>query len=666
MQEGFPQIVNIADDLIHLHSMGVLELLLADHTTGGNILWATDAYVERGPQYEPVAEITASLITGPDNAGIIQTRARKAFEKQTARTKQRAEVYTPLWVVKMMCDHIDTVWFRRKDGFFKTIPGTDKIYFNKTRTWTAYVKNRRMELTCGEGPFLTSRYDAPTGESIKDVRERVGLLDRKLRVVSDNTATEAEWMKWARRAFQSVYGYEIQGDSLLIARVNAMMTFSEYYYARWGHLPKEDDYKEVAQIISWNIWQMDGLTGTISHQTIELNPQMMIDGFQVSAVSLSDEPKKCRIQDWKKKARRDGREYPSLKKEGVDSMKFDFIIGNPPYQDDVENQGDRPNPLYDKYMDAAYGIANRVELIHPARFLFDAGQTSKAWNKKMLSDEHIKVLYYKSDASEVFNRSSIVGGIAITYRDASAVFGEIGFFTPFAELNRIKNKVTGVTKDYLESIVSARGNYRLTPQFFSDFKDVSSRLGAGTGNMLVSNIIEKIPEAFSDEPQSGLQSIRVLGRLGNTRIYRYIDKRYIISNEFLTTYNVLLSEADGAAGRIGVPIPARIIGRPEYAMPNECGTDTFISIGKFQSRIESENLGKYLQTRFLRAMLGIKKATQHNPRSVWKYVPLQDFSSESDIDWAKTIPEIDQQLYAKYGLSEEEITFIESHVKEMT
>ena len=228
------------------------------------------------------------------------------------------------------------------------------------------------------------------------------------------------------------------------------------------------------------------------------------------------------------------------------------------------------------------------------------------------------------------------------------------------------NKVVSVTDSFLDTLVSARGNYRLTPKFFEDYKNASSQLGAGTGNMVVSNIFDKIPEAFSEYPVPGKESVKVLGRVGSTRVYRYIIKEYIIPNEYLDTYNVLISEADGAAGRIGVPIPARIIGRPTIAKAGECGTDTFISIGLFSAENEAENLSKYLQTKFARTMLGVKKATQHNPRSVWVFVPLQDFTPVSDIDWSKSIPEIDRQLYAKYGLDAAEIEFIETHVKEMS
>lgn len=117
-------------------------------------------------------------------------------------------------------------------------------------------------------------------------------------------------------------------------------------------------------------------------------------------------------------------------------MKFDFAIGNPPYQDNTIGENDTyAPPVYNKFMDAAYTVANKVELIHPARFLFNAGSTPKAWNQKMLNDNHFKVMEYEEDCSKVFSNTEIKGGIAITYRDSEKDFGTIEIFTPYPELN---------------------------------------------------------------------------------------------------------------------------------------------------------------------------------------------------------------------------------------
>ena len=208
-------------------------------------------------------------------------------------------------------------------------------------------------------------------------------------------------------------------------------------------------------------------------------------------------------------------------------MKFDFCIGNPPYQEENDKNGRQP-PVYHLFMDSAYTVANKVELITPARFLFDAGNTPSAWNKKMLDDSHLKVLHYEVNADKVFPNTNIVGGIVVTYHDQVKNFEKIGVFTPYVELNSIMAKVSSLMSESLESVVSVRGNYRLTDLFFEDFNNVSSRLGSGTGNMFVSNIFEKIPEAFFDNPIPKKPCLRVLGRLGSSRVYKYILKGNIL------------------------------------------------------------------------------------------------------------------------------------------
>lgn len=342
-------------------------------------------------------------------------------------------------------------------------------------------------------------------------------------------------------------------------------------------------------------------------------------------------------------------------------MKFDFCIGNPPYQSDIENQGDRANPVYDKFMDAAFDVADCVELIHPARFLFNAGQTSKSWNQKMLNDSHFKVLHYESDASRVFSNTDIKGGVAITIRNTEKQYGAIGVFTAYSELNGILHKVINKEgyNDYLDTVVSSRGLYRFSETFYKDYPNASKMVGKGSGNMIVSNIFDKMSKAFLEEkPQRG-DYVAILGRKNNERIIKYLKREYIQENDYIDMYKVMLAEANGT-GQLG-----EVLSAPFVAPPHQGATDTFISIGQFTKQREAESLLKYIKTKFARAMLGVNKATQHNPKSVWKSIPLQDFTNKSDINWNKSIAEIDQQLYKKYGLTKEEIEFIETHVKEM-
>ena len=435
-------IINIGDELLRLRSLKLLKKLLVDKTTKKNIMWATDAYRALGAGYERNREMDEDLITGM-HADVIKTRARKAMEQQSERTKQHAEVFTPLWVVKKMVDHADEVWFGVSDMFFKDVERTEKVKFPADgEGWQAYVDSRRMEITCGEAPYLATRYDVETGEAIP-VERRIGILDRKLRVVTENAEGESEWLKWAYRALEATYGYEFQGDNLLIARVNVLMTFAEHLQARFERKPTEQELSHAANIIVWNVWQMDGLSGTIPYCKAE-------EGVQISLFELLD-PKEnaraaaetqphCMIYNWRSKQ---PVEYLSLKKGRNESMKFDYIIGNPPYQDEVITKGDRPNPIYHRFMEEAYQIGTVVELIHPARFLSGAGQTPKAWNEKMLNDEHFKVLYYEPNGRNIFSDTEIKGGVAITIRNAHKQYGKVGKFIAHEELKTIVNKTGG-------------------------------------------------------------------------------------------------------------------------------------------------------------------------------------------------------------------------------
>ena len=340
-------------------------------------------------------------------------------------------------------------------------------------------------------------------------------------------------------------------------------------------------------------------------------------------------------------------------------MKFDFVIGNPPYQEENKSNG-RQSPVYNLFMDEAYKVSDCVEMIHPARFLFNAGQTPKSWNKERLDDEHFKVLQYEADASKVFPTTEIKGGVAITIRDSSKEYGAIKIFTSHKELNAIVKRVTNVNKgEWLDSVISSRGCYKTTSEFFKDFPYAVSRLGKGTGNMIASNFFEKIPEAYKTNVVSTDLYYGVLSRINNQRVICYIERKYVQNNDFIDSYNVACPKSNGNG------IFGEVLTSTEIIPPNEGATDTFISIGRLNSLYEAKSLQKYIKTKFFRTLLGVKKVTQDNPKSVWNMIPLQNFTSSSDIDWMQSIANIDKQLYKKYNLSDEEIKFIETNVKEM-
>lgn len=288
----------------------VLPILLQDKTTKKNIIWATSSYAHLGAAYADDVQMTTEALVGMD-AIMLQPRVLKAQAEQQERTKSHAEVFTPSWVCNQMNNFCDEEWFGRQNVFNnqdgQSWTATEEpIVFKKRKPWKHYVDSRRLEITCGEAPFIVSRYDAATGEEIP-IPQRIGLLDRKLRVVNENAADEAEWLKWTLRAFQSVYGYEYQGDNLLLARINLLMTFVEYLAARWQREPTEKELKKLANVIAWNFWQMDGLKGTVPlgepedlHQQISFDDLFGFDlGFRSDAPQGKKTPR-CRIFDWRK------------------------------------------------------------------------------------------------------------------------------------------------------------------------------------------------------------------------------------------------------------------------------------------------------------------------------------------------------------------------------
>lgn len=350
-------------------------------------------------------------------------------------------------------------------------------------------------------------------------------------------------------------------------------------------------------------------------------------------------------------------------------MKFDYIIGNPPYHESYSGESSGANSIYDRFMDAAFEVANVVELITPARFLFNAGSTSKKWNSKMLSDTHFKILKYESNSNIVFPNLStpITGGVVVSLRNADKEFGGIGTFTPYSELQNILSKVKSC-KGFqgMDTIAVTSFAYHFTPKMHEDNPNAASQMSKGHAYDLKSSVFEKLPNVFHvDRPDDDYEYIQVLGRFDSQRAFRFIRRDYINDVENLDAYKVVLSKADGAAGTIGMPLPARIAGMPTVVGPKVGMTESFLSLGCFSNEIEANNAARYIKTKFCRVMLGVLKATQDVTPSKWKYVPLQDFTNNSDIDWSRSIREIDQQLYKKYNLNQKEIEFVETYIKEM-
>jgi hypothetical protein len=252
----------------------VLRILLRDHTTGKNIFWATHDYEALGSEYDYHSPILPHLITG-EHGMVIRPRVLKSKEQQTDRSKDMAEVFTPAWICNAQNNLVEAHLLSPQGG----------------KEWKCYVRTTCLEITCGEAPYLVSRYDATTGEPIP-LDKRIGLLDRKLRMVSENTETQEDWLKWAETAYQNTYGYEWQGDNLLLARLSLLYTFIDYYESKFGSVPSQEHIHKIADIISWNLWQMDGLRGTPPDYPSpgELHENPIPDMFTTY----------CLIRDWEK------------------------------------------------------------------------------------------------------------------------------------------------------------------------------------------------------------------------------------------------------------------------------------------------------------------------------------------------------------------------------
>ena len=344
--------------------------------------------------------------------------------------------------------------------------------------------------------------------------------------------------------------------------------------------------------------------------------------------------------------------------KGVGKMFFDGVVGNPPYQS--AGSGDNKNfaaSVYNLFMESSFKLADKVSLVHPARCLFNAGATPQDFRNRILNDPHLKVIRYEADSKKFFPTSDIKGGVAITFYDANENFGAIGTFIPFDELISIHQKVVVDNKNFrpLSEIMYASEIYHFTPKFHADNPKAANLLSAGHANDLKTSVFEKLPKIFLDAaPVDGHEYIQILGLIKTQRAYKWIRRDWINNPPPLTKFKVLVPDSNGS-GALGEVVSTPLVG----------STQTFISVGAFDIRAEADACIAYIKSKFCRVMLGILKVTQHNPPQTWSKVPLQDFTSASDIDWGVSIPEIDAQLYRKYNLSDAEINFIETHVRAM-
>ena len=609
----------------------LLRTLLKDKTTQRNIVWASPSYEGMGKSFCNDQPIRRNLLVGKHQA-IVQPRVAKHARKQEQRTRSSGEVFTPPWLVDKQVSAVLEEW--------NDMP---------LKEW---VGLRWLELACGEAPYIVTRYDSVTGDSIP-VPKRVGFLDRKLQRISQEMTSETEFIKLAKLAYESTYGYELQGDSLLLARENLLLSFCEHYEQKFGILPTIKTVKAIAKIIVYNVFQMNGLTKRTPYSDRSVKEvQMNLFDTETDSTPAPQGDMLTVVKDWKRK------ELVTIESisKGEGQMKFDVVIGNPPYQEQTEGTSDKP--IYNYMMDGAEEISDKVCLITPARFLFNAGKTPKEWNRKKLSDPHFKVLYYEQDSSKVFPNTDIKGGVAITYTDKEKELGAIGTFIVFPELSNIFHKVVSYSGFApIISIIYLQNKFDLE-KLYADLPEYRRIIGSqGREKRLTTSIFTQLPLFSSDKKND--MDIRVIGLINNNRESKFMPKKYLDGHENLEKYKVILPKANGT-GAIGEVLSTPLIGEPLIGY-----TQSFISFGRFEDISEAENCMKYIKTKFARALLGTLKITQDNNKETWANVPLQDFTVDSDIDWSQSIEDIDRQLYRKYGLSQEEIEFIESKVRAM-
>ncbi len=346
-------------------------------------------------------------------------------------------------------------------------------------------------------------------------------------------------------------------------------------------------------------------------------------------------------------------------------IKFSAVVGNPPYQEVNGGNGNGANPVYHLFIDVASQLSVYGTMIHPARFLFDAGKTPKEWNKRIKSNPHFIVSQYWANSIEVFPNVDVKGGIATTFWDNTREIGPIGTFSAFEELHSILDKIKNKSFVSFSDLVYPRDLYRITEEAYSEHPEIEGRHSKGHRYDLNSTAFSQYPELFSEnKPSDEDDYIQILGRVNNERAYLWTKRKYVKCPDNIDKYKVFVPKANGT-GAIGEVLSTPVIGQPVIGQPVIGHTLTFLSVGKFETKEEAEACLKYVKTKFARTLLGTLKVTQDNPKETWANVPIQDFTPDSDIDWTRSVDDIDQQLFVKYELGLDEIAFINEHIAPM-
>lgn len=679
---------DIEENALALLDPAILQELLLDRSSGRNIIWATDDYVHLGAGYAATDSITLEAVTGAGGR-LICPRALKSKDLQGVRTRNMAEVFTPLWICNKMNNLADSAWFGG-ENVFNTEAGstwqasTAKIPFDSekgARGWLHYLASKCLEITCGEAPYLASRYDPLTGELVP-LAQRIGLLDRKLRVINERTRNfvdrkraQRRWLELARLALQSTYGFEWAGDNVLLARENLLFTVNDYYKDKFDEDLSAAVLLQLARIVAWNICQMDGLkcvlplschdykkerkaaqpnlflTKDFSERTLkrsvgfcDVNEQELAkcQGCLKDNVNLHNGVY-CRVKNWST-----GRIMlfkDLLQAEGSEGMmakdfKFDVVIGNPPYQ--VSDGGSKASakPVYHYFVNSAKSInPNYISMIMPARW-FAGGKGLDEFRATMISDKHISCLHDYMNAVECFGSNvEIKGGVCFFLWDKSNT-ASCRIFTHCTD-GRVSE-----AKRYLQE--SDNDIFIRNNEAVSILKKVQIKKEETFSNLVSSRKPFGLPTNIEvhNDYCDGDVILFIQGKVG------YYPISGITKNhEWIDQSKIYITKAYNA----GDDFPHQILNKPIIGKRGTACSETYLLIGPFSDDNECYNVITYIKTKFFRFLVSIRKISQDATSKVYSFVPVQDF----------THPWTDEMLYKKYNLNDEEIAFIESMIKPM-
>ena len=644
----------------------LVAILLADRSSGAFIRWACNAYTTHGESYAADQEIY------PHQVHLIQERTRKTQEEQRDRTKKSAEVFTPAWLCNAMINARDAVYFGREEVFNRMeapsgTPTRKTIDFPTTASgrrlaWERYIDARCLEITCGEAPFLVSRYDAADGRPIP-LAERIGILDRKLRIIGEHTCTAEDWFHWAKRALESAYAYEYQGDSLFLARLNLFLSISEYHRHLWKRPLNRHQQEEVARILSWNLWQMDGLTATTPFATEEGKPEDSL--FDFYAITAERRPLRSLIRDWR------GKKTIRFSELNLSTtMKFDFVIGNPPYQLETANKslsnGQLPSKsIFHHFQLSADQISSGLTvLIYPGgRWIQRSGKGMADFGLQQINDSRLQTLYYYPDSTDLFPAqvAEIADGISIVVKNAHKTTPSFRYFymrrgektgveleppgeniLPLdprdgAVVRKIEDFVQRNKLPYLNDNVHSRNLFGIESNFVEKNRDQVRLYQEG--------------DAVDCETEIKLYANDRAGKAGRTTWF--VAPRSIIqTNEaYISKWKVVVSSANAGGQKRDWQL--------EIIDNQSAFGRSRVALSSFETKQEAENFYHYVKSYIIRyAFLMTDEALT---TLALKVPDMSDYTSDNKlIDWSQ---DIDSQLQKLMSLSDTEFEYIKNTVQ---